>query len=516
MIIYSTRIWLGCTFDVAWNTAGEWVARKLKAKVTDLGFETDGALTSDKYVADWLVQPHEMGHLAACRFSHPDNKIEGRTWVTDIGVRDSQHPKGLVEATVTLRTDDASTLVAMRPETTRPFLVKQWMDQCHPAEMTAGWCVDALYRDNASDFLAWVENPKRPHPILILSPEPSGSLILEPRHVLFFLGGMADIAVVEHGHAEAIKKVLGERYAAWNGAAKILYPKTRGKIPVDKISRDDLSLMAVQEEREHGRDLLETIAHRVNPSNQSYQLTLEGVREHRLLRQLERQTSDTDALHQLLEEAGDDQRKLQELREALNDRDMTIEQYKEENQRLLAERDALQLSLHYQQAEHREVDARLLALREFFINAVEDDATPEEILRLIEAFFPDRVMVLESAYRSAKDAPDFDQPEAAFKLILTLVTSYYEALIQGGGDAKAGQAFGQNKYAATESETVMHNRNARNARTFTYKGQPVEMLRHLKLGVKDSAHKTLRVHFHWDAEDRKIIIGHCGAHLPHG
>jgi hypothetical protein len=39
------------------------------------------------------------------------------------------------------------------------------------------------------------------------------------------------------------------------------------------------------------------------------------------------------------------------------------------------------------------------------------------------------------------------------------------------------------------------------------------MLRHLKIGVGDDLTKTIRVHFHWDADREKIVIGHCGEHL---
>jgi hypothetical protein len=41
------------------------------------------------------------------------------------------------------------------------------------------------------------------------------------------------------------------------------------------------------------------------------------------------------------------------------------------------------------------------------------------------------------------------------------------------------------------------------------------MMKHLKIGVKDSVAETLRIHFEWDDGDRKIIIGHCGSHLDH-
>ena len=59
----------------------------------------------------------------------------------------------------------------------------------------------------------------------------------------------------------------------------------------------------------------------------------------------------------------------------------------------------------------------------------------------------------------------------------------------------------------------MGNKALRRQREFVYQGKPVEMLRHLKIGVGDDVTKTIRVHFHWDAEREKIVIGYCGEHL---
>ena len=42
----------------------------------------------------------------------------------------------------------------------------------------------------------------------------------------------------------------------------------------------------------------------------------------------------------------------------------------------------------------------------------------------------------------------------------------------------------------------------------------MEMFRHLKIGVDDDPTRTIRVHFHWDGDRQKIVIGYYGEHLP--
>lgn len=61
---------------------------------------------------------------------------------------------------------------------------------------------------------------------------------------------------------------------------------------------------------------------------------------------------------------------------------------------------------------------------------------------------------------------------------------------------------------------MIGNQAMRRLRTFAYEGKQVEMFRHLKIGIEANVVKTIRVHFHWDSEREKIVIGYCGKHLP--
>jgi hypothetical protein len=153
--------------------------------------------------------------------------------------------------------------------------------------------------------------------------------------------------------------------------------------------------------------------------------------------------------------------------------------------------------------------------RHAVIDALNDCPTLEESLRVIQTLFPERVVILDSAWTSARDAARYKYRETGFDLLWKLVTSYWEALNSGKGDTEARNIFGTNKYSAKESETVTFNRRARLLRTFRYKGEDLYMEKHLKDNVNPSVTETIRIHFHWDAEDRKIVLGHCGEHLDH-
>jgi len=141
-----------------------------------------------------------------------------------------------------------------------------------------------------------------------------------------------------------------------------------------------------------------------------------------------------------------------------------------------------------------------------------DPPTPSECIEIIENMYGGECIVLESAKESARDMNRFEHGRRLLDMLRRLVTEYREKLI-AGGDNEARKVFGNNEYAAKESETVMGNQAMRRLRTFAYEGKPVEMFRHLRIGIEENVAKTIRVHFHWDSKRDKIVIGYCGEHL---
>ncbi len=141
-----------------------------------------------------------------------------------------------------------------------------------------------------------------------------------------------------------------------------------------------------------------------------------------------------------------------------------------------------------------------------------ESLTLTQSLKVISSIFPRRIAILETAWKSAADSIAFRDRKKAFGLLWKLAAEYWSVLASGRGDVDARTVFGE-AYAAKESEMIENNRQSRRLRTFTYMGKPIEMMRHLKIGVKHSTAETLRIHFEWVAEIETIVIGHCGEHL---
>lgn len=139
----------------------------------------------------------------------------------------------------------------------------------------------------------------------------------------------------------------------------------------------------------------------------------------------------------------------------------------------------------------------------------------EQGLLFLQENFGDRLTVLNSALASARqaDSDGFLYAPRAFDMMKALVTEYWEALVAGHGDTKAKDIFGRDGYASRESDTGEGNERMRRDRTFVWKGTPIYMGKHLRIGVKADLKETWRLHFHWDPSERRIVIGHCGHHL---
>jgi uncharacterized small protein (DUF1192 family) len=136
--------------------------------------------------------------------------------------------------------------------------------------------------------------------------------------------------------------------------------------------------------------------------------------------------------------------------------------------------------------------------------------TPHQCLRIISAVFSDRVVILEEAYESALEADVFRNGKEVLNLLSRLAGEYWERLQTSPGDAH--RVFGK-AYASCGSETEERNPACKADRTRTYGGKQYVMWPHLKAGGNGGPDKCLRIHFVWLADEKKILIGHCGRHL---
>ncbi len=161
----------------------------------------------------------------------------------------------------------------------------------------------------------------------------------------------------------------------------------------------------------------------------------------------------------------------------------------------------------------------------------EDEAAapqePEEIepesplaaLEQAEREFGQDLMVLDTA-KDAAGSSEFARPEEVYQALMAIRdvgNLYFDSVRTGtsmGGWAEQLGKRGFTQYSQTESDTVKNDyRKYGRYREFTLNGGKKKIYQHLDLGGGDRKN-CLQIYFEADRKLNRIIIAHCGEHLP--
>ena len=541
-IIYAnTLVFDGdCCVDNCLQVISNWLNDKTNGRrfnAVSLGRSNSLFFANRQQVQIW-ASTETYPHMFAFRYSHFDEKLFGRQWITEIGLR-REFDTSDIECSILLRTEDDSPNNVI-PEVSRPNLVRKLIESCSLIPDIDGLSlkrlttIDESIVDGLRAFV--IDSPERRRPLVIVSPTSSGGYLLNTERLSDLLGGLASVLVIPVGsNTYRMEELVGERYTAYNGAVSIIFPsrEVRGSrvVPTKKMMPEEL-LETFSSRREIA--VLAAVTRRTNSSSYSRHISPEMVNELDLRRRIIKRREEAieqGAQSKELDYVWDEYEKLEleksksDVRAAKSDEEndtlnLLLDQAQQEKENEIAqlafkhksELDRLTAIIENRKAtaENGQLSSNVVTA---FMSAMSQSSTMEESLTVIETLFPDRVVVLESAWKSAKKSSGFRHPQEAFNLLWKLVTLYWGILNDGLGDNEARSVFGRNEYSAKESETVLNNQTARELRTFNCGDERVLMEKHLKFGKKDSIAETIRIHFEWDANNKKITIGHAGPHL---
>lgn len=457
-------------------------------------------------------------------FSKPDASVRGRQWITEIGIR---FELGFVMVTVLLETSDISTRVTEIPVTTKPKLIQYLRDNCDLINSTVGLDIQTLSTDEETlrAFLYEIERDTRKTPLVLVSHKFDGGTVVSPRTLQGHLLGLAQVVVVgENMDSWLMARVLGKRYSSWGGAINVIYPSFRSASCHNRLYLPDELDDLQKAETNINLDVLSRITHFSNGYRKRQHFSPQDVRAKRAAdyrkelqeRYAKAETQETQFA--LLEEAF----------QQIEEHDAILEELKKQHEKELEAEQLDHLATRdLSDDKDRELwrlQSKIKALQSgvdrvtpapLSIDALDAIAfpTPEKCLQVLADNYGDRIVVLDTAWKSCQESESFKHSQKLADLLGKLATAYFD-MISSGPDSEARKVFSPNEFSARESETVVNNDEMRKRRTFDYMDEPVEMLRHLKIGVADSVLDTIRVHFHWDNTRQKIVIGYCGPHLP--
>ena len=464
----------------------------------------------------------EFPKFFSARLSHPDSNVPGRRWTTEIGLRHDS-PNSPIDCSIILKTDEISTRVNEPVKVTRPRIMLNFFEHCRPTTGTPGLFLNTLNDQNYNYYLDAISDEERRRPIVLISCDQEGKYKIDPEKVRRISVGLADIYFVEHEvNTFKLEALVGRRFIAFGGAVRIIFPKRKGSdfYEVVLLTSEKLSELA-KKQGEIESEILATITHRTNIPISWQHISLDFVNQV-ILRSKLKSAMDKKNSGSYAEERDENLELLELAYEELSARDtqfLTLrdqfEEYQHECGKLQSVIESLQYSLSGKQDTNEPNDKGLETLqliRNTLKKSKNNDLKLEEALRLCSILYQDRVIVLDTAFKSAResDASGFKKGFKAYELLIKLSDSYWELLNNGEGDQKAKQIFGNNAYAANEANLSSEGQRSRR---FLYKSKYVQMDKHLKDGMKESVATTLRIHFEWFADTQHIVIGHCGRHL---
>jgi hypothetical protein len=522
--------------EAIFKAIGGWLKEQLGFGLRPDQLKQDGEFNGYRgEMRSWLrvyATCEEEPELYAWVLKNPDEIVRGRQWITELGLKKY---RGSLELSCIVKTDEHSTLVASPVTASRPRVigyVANNIQQAADADFGIAVCGVAVKsvgddRDSYRGLLAEIERRERDCPIVLVSPTRDGEYLLNVTDLQQKLVGLGQVVQVSRDfNSYDMAEVVGQQRSAWSGAVNILYTPAQTGFVRNRLFLSDEIVGWGDTQHDRISQLLAWVTNNTNVMRLRKRVRPEGVTQLALRRRLQavRASGEQMDVAQLREEVEKASRFVTEQSEWINtleDGNAELEtELSDIKERLDDERENLKNQNFVIQSlkgqldsagggRTSKVDAEVL----LELTCSPDPPTPQECIGVIENVYGDKCVVLESAKESARDMERFEHGRRLLDMLRRLVTEYRSKLIEGG-DNKARKVFGNNEYAAKESETVMGNQAMRRLRTFTYEGKQVEMFRHLKIGIEANVSKTIRVHFHWDSEHEKIVIGYCGEHLP--
>ena len=467
--------------------------------------------------------------LCACVLKHADDNVRGRQWIVEVGVKKFT---GSLEVSCVVKTDERSTLVSSSVSASQPRVVQYLAKNIHSAknanftDAVPGEILRTVGQDRDSyrELLSEIKCRNRDGAIVLVSATREGEYLIDLTRLQRTLVGLAQVVqVLPESNRYEMAEILGQRWSAWNGTVNVLAIPSESHVRARYFLRDEI--VAWGEGLQRVARILAWVTASTNIPRLRMHVRPEGVMQLSMRRRIQRvrETSaqmNVEQLRQALDEASnqaaDQERFFDELVEENAGLEVELSRYKDD---LEATQDELRTnnfqlkSLRDQVSSATGGSGDTIVPKALLTIALKEELSPLDCIEFIEQVHGNSCSVLDSARSSAKKMTRFLYGRDLLDLLLRLVTTYRDAL-KDGGDSKARLVFGKSEYAAKESETVMANKAMRRQRSFDYDGTTVEMFRHLKIGVDDDPTRTIRVHFHWDGNRQKIIIGYCGEHLP--
>jgi hypothetical protein len=511
-----------------------WIGRKEREDFKGW-FYRDGSWTSHastraRVETRALAGDGETPEMWAVRYDHVDASVSARRWTTDIGVTQIGARDWRVSVALShwLRPDYVGPEPA-RPDASSPGVIVRLMEgsrwTCHVGGVRVHAVPTTLQVGRANQFVRMLRDTRRMVPVVLVSCDrATGTPKIDAVRLSRALAGTAVVHIAASAECDdELEHFLPFAFRSPNGMVRVYAPNL-------DLTREWTSVrhpsFSPQEIDDVGDD---KIAARI-----VRELTWRGDR--RGLRSSMTSIADIDArvrnlrLTELRNSAGTvkERKELLELYEKANEdlendkkrlvRQLTSERKERErleNSAMGRSYDVEQLLAAAYRARHeaRKAERALGAVLELEEWPVE----PAAVAALAATLYADRIVFADQGMRSLEKS-DFgtcgDACAVLWRCLRAMATELHGLLMGNPAAQNADKEFRSRtgfELAWTETKSTKRDNKLMALRRIRYGAQDVDITPHVTWG--DRAPKLLRVHFHVDRQNGKLVIGHCGDHL---
>ncbi|PWT98975.1 MAG: hypothetical protein C5B51_28105 [Terriglobia bacterium] len=465
----------------------------------------------------------ELGDAAMqrTRWAHPDGSDAHLQWTTDVVVAITMGEK----IQFGMQVGVSSTSYIVRPAQIslgRPRLVSDLFSNhsCWAGDQPLLMKKLEISAQDVADFVEGeLLDQKRRIPIVVVSHDQfTDRPVIDADRLHKALLGFAQVAVFDKWAAFQLTDTLGRALSCFNGCVRIYWPG---------LKRDSNPLhhwlyFPTQMERfEYQKKPIEKRLFDYLARVSAARFTDASIARDIQARVDAERAIELNRIQKQLQEGRAAANSLQEVQELL---DLAIKENAELNERVTV-----------LQSDNENLAAQLQDVRDNFSvfqqhQALESEAAVEHAqqveygtvstaLSAAERDFATDFLILETARRSAEES-EFARPEEVYRALMAIRDVgrlYFESLESDtsiGSWAEQLKRRNFTQYSASESATVKNDyRKYARYREFAINGEKRRIYQHLDLGGGDRKN-CLQIYFDADRDLKRIIVAHCGVHLP--
>lgn len=471
------------------------------------------------------VEPTENGKLQtsawAMRYIHGDSQLTySRKWHIDVGIREISNTVCMVNVLLKYEADKYCLLKVEgdhQPVPTIPNFVRQLVvsNTCDVAldEQFVLTCQNApLYTNapqTADNVFCWIQDYRRKYVIIVFNGNSCKDQALELQKNLV---GKALVVVLGDGHdmGAYLSSLPTDLYVPYNGM-RVFYPMddytnmgaVNRKVRASEI---EANMEEITRNMLASFELHNSLA--IRSIEDVYSLIATSQFKHKL-NLIKQEKEAVENSHPL-----DQSEEIARLEEELSQRT-------EENEYILAQCVELEGKATTYRKRIDCKDGKILELETKLRRAstlgleLARATYPKRLIDVVdyvEQLLSDRIVILEKAKKSAAEYSDFSHPDIAWNMLSDIGIKIYDLKYREGNfSEEAVRSLSRFAFSMSESSTSQGDAALMKEREIEYQGKTFVIKPHLKYG--STPPKCLRVHFAFDEQENKIVIGYIGPHL---